>query len=211
MKKYQIAIIAFFGLSAFISLLQNKPAGYIASAVIVVVLVVVWRKKNTPQQPPEFVPGIVDKPTDIPAAVESVQENFIVAGTQYHLDELLELSYENPVFDYSKRELIDNGYEDERIYEYEFEACKVELIEEPDNPHDPNAVKVVIDGRHVGYIKSGSCSHVKKLLHSGNVISISADVYGGKYKLLYQDDDEQYCIETNESPFDVKVSIIRRK
>src|SRR6476469_1220661 len=30
--------------------------------------------------------------------------------------------------------------------------CRAELVPEPDNPHDPNAVAVRIDGRPVGYL-----------------------------------------------------------
>jgi hypothetical protein len=34
--------------------------------------------------------------------------------------------------------------------------CAVELVLEPDNPHDKFAVKVVIDGEHVGYLPRGT-------------------------------------------------------
>jgi hypothetical protein len=35
--------------------------------------------------------------------------------------------------------------------EVKFE-CFAELVPEPENPHDPNAVKVMIDGRQVGHL-----------------------------------------------------------
>jgi hypothetical protein len=31
-------------------------------------------------------------------------------------------------------------------------ATEAALVPEPDNPHDPNAVRVEIDGRYVGYL-----------------------------------------------------------
>lgn len=33
---------------------------------------------------------------------------------------------------------------------------KVEIEPEPDNPHDPNALKVLVSGEHVGYVPRGS-------------------------------------------------------
>lgn len=32
---------------------------------------------------------------------------------------------------------------------------KVKFEPEPDNPHDPNALKVLVDGEHVGYVPRG--------------------------------------------------------
>ena len=43
----------------------------------------------------------------------------------------------------------------------------VKLVEEPDNPADPNAVAVYVDyTRHIGYIKSTECLMVKPLLNA---------------------------------------------
>lgn len=225
MKKYQIAIIALFVISGVVSLIENKPAGYIISAIIIIALVFVWRKNNASYKQTDASlhdascscttqPIRGDSESNCVETVKPndfITENFFVAGVSFYHDDILELATENPIFDYSKRQLIDEGYEDERIYEYKFYPTNVELVEEPDNPHDANAIKVIIDGVHVGYIKSGSCSRVKNLLRSGKVVSIDADIYGGKYKVLYQDDDDKYLIETNETEIGAKVSILRKK
>lgn len=55
-----------------------------------------------------------------------------------------------------------------------------ELIPEPENLHDPNAIKVLIDGYHVGYIKSGSCAHVRQLIDGGLIHHLSATIYRGE-------------------------------
>ena len=48
---------------------------------------------------------------------------------------------------------------------------------------------------HVGYIKKGSCTHVKNLLKSGKIAKIDAEIHGGKYKLLYSEyDEDKMCI-----------------
>jgi hypothetical protein len=139
-------------------------------------------------------------------------ENHKIAGVSYRQEEIESLGIENPIYEYSKQELIDEGYEDEKIYYYDFFPEKVELIAEPENEFDSNAVKVIVDGVHVGYIKKGSCSHVKKLLQSGTIVSIGAEIHGGKYKYLYCEYDEDkdmdvYTLDCDESNYFVTVSI----
>lgn len=139
-------------------------------------------------------------------------ENHHVAGTAYRQREIESLGQENPVYDYSKKELIDEGYEDEKIYYYDFYPDRVELIEEPGNEHDPNAIKVVVDGVHIGYIKAGSCPHIKKLIHAGSIVKTDVEIRGGKYKYLYCEyDDEKekdvYTLERDESDYFATVTI----
>lgn len=46
--------------------------------------------------------------------------------------------------------------------------CTVELTPEPDNPHDPNAVKATINTRHVGYLsRSNALRYVDGLARHG--------------------------------------------
>ncbi len=139
-------------------------------------------------------------------------EKFHVTGTSHYQQNIESLGDENYDFELSKKELIEQGFEGEKIFLYEFSPSKVELVEEPDNPYDPNAIKVVIDNVLVGYIKKGSCSHIKKLLHSGKIKKIDADIYGGKYKLLYSDydyekDKEIYYVEKDKSDYHVTIEI----
>ena len=42
----------------------------------------------------------------------------------------------------------------------------LELIEEPENKHDPNAIKVIVDGKHIGYVPAKKCKKVKNILHN---------------------------------------------
>ena len=116
-------------------------------------------------------------------------ENHRVAGTSFRQKEIESLGVKNDQYEYTKTELIDSLCEDEKIYEYEFYPSDTVLVEEPDNQHDPNAIKVVIDGVHVGYIKKGSCSHIKKLINDNKIEYIDAEISGGKYKCLYSEFD----------------------
>lgn len=40
----------------------------------------------------------------------------------------------------------------------------VELVPEPDNKHDPNAIKVIMNGQHIGYVPKEKTADVKKIL-----------------------------------------------
>lgn len=73
-------------------------------------------------------------------------------------------SFETPVVGESYRqdvlEALCGGKTDESV-ELEFEA---DLILEDDNPHDPNAVRVEIQGRHVGYLARPDAPQFRRLL-----------------------------------------------
>ena len=76
---------------------------------------------------------------------------------------------------------------------------QVELIPEPDNPHDPNAVRVEVAGVHIGYIKAGSCSQVKNLLDAGASVKLS-EIHFGPAKWVYEDDEGQLKIAKKDRP-----------
>lgn len=122
-------------------------------------------------------------------------ENHHVAGVTFQgrQEQIKQMGFENDDYHLPKKDFIDTFSEYEKVYAIDFDPVNVELIEEPDNPHDPNAIKVVIDGIHVGYIKSGSCAHIKKLLHTGSIISMSAEIHGGDYKYFSEEYDEDKC------------------
>ena len=66
---------------------------------------------------------------------------------------------------------------------------KIELVPEPDNAYDQNAIKVMADGKHVGYIKSGSCTHLLKCIQEKRIAGITCQIGGGPYKLLEKEED----------------------
>ena len=100
---------------------------------------------------------------------------------------------------------------DESIYEYEFPLFDAELIEEPDNEVDPNAIMVVLNGVHVGYIKAGSCNRVKKRMREDRIKRVTARIFGGRYKYVSTDYDdngnERYTLEKGERTFTVMLTL----
>lgn len=154
------------------------------------------KKKQAGAGSPVAAPSAKAEPAKI--------EHHRVAGTSFRMKEIRSLGAENFDYDLKKREMIDAGLIDERVYRTDFYASKVELIPEPENPQDPRAIRVVVDGVHIGYIKSGSCAHIRKLLSAGMIASIKCEIGGGRYKILCAHYDENgkevYDLQTGEAP-----------
>lgn len=137
-------------------------------------------------------------------------ERHKVAGTSYHLDAIMALAQENPDYDLTKREIIDDSLTDERIYQYTFADGPVELVDDPDNEYDPNAIKVLVAGQHIGYIKRGSTGRVHNLQRAGRVLGVTAEIYGGRYKIVrcveeYQ--TQHYEMDRDESNYGAAIEL----
>lgn len=144
--------------------------------------------------------------------IYTTKEKHHVAGTSYRQKDIKSLGIENCDYSLTKKEIEEIYFEDDQIYELDFIVDKVELIEEPTNEHDPNAIKVVIDGVHVGYIKKGSCAHVKKLMRENKIEKLEADIHGGKYKQLeYDDETDKYSISRDAKDFFVDLYIYKKE
>lgn len=61
--------------------------------------------------------------------------------------------------------------------------CAAELAEEPANRNDPNAIKVMIGGRQIGYLARHEAARYRTALHkaglAGHVIHVQAMIVGG--------------------------------
>lgn len=119
-------------------------------------------------------------------------KTYKVAGVTHYEQNIMSFAQENPEYSLSKKQLIDGVfmlYDTEKIWKYDFLTPKIELVPEPDNAYDPNAIKVMADGKHVGYIKSGSCSHLLKCIQEQRIAGITCQIGGGPYRLLGKEED----------------------
>lgn len=142
---------------------------------------------------------------------------FRVAGTSFREDALLSFGERSEDFEKSKRELVEEYDDGDRVYLYQFHCTKAELIPEPDNPHDADAIRVDFDGVTVGYIPRSDCKKAKELLDSGRIRSITPFIGGGPFKELALDPnfdgDEReprfgdYEIIDDEQPIYARVTI----
>lgn len=139
-------------------------------------------------------------------------KTYHVTGIRHYEDNLMNLAHINIDYEMTKKELIDSYMVDEMVWKYVFYPDIVQLVPEPDNPHDPNAIKVVIDAEHIGYIKAGSCAHLLKIIKENRILSISCKIGGGPYKILsgeYDDKKEKdvYSLERGEYSYSVTLHI----
>lgn len=145
-----------------------------------------------------------------PAKPRATFERHKLAGTSYHMDAIMALAQENPDYDLTKREIIDAGMEEERIYKYTFPDSPVELVDDPDNEQDPNAIKVLVAGQHIGYIKRGSTGRIHKLQRSDRVLGVTAEIYGGRYKIVRCVEEYQmqrYEMDRDESLYGAAIEL----
>jgi hypothetical protein len=160
----------------------------------------------TPEAEEQLPPLLAD------ALVEDskIQRHYIT-GTAYYQDNIMKLAIQNPVFLLTPKELIKAGRENENIPRYIFSPVKTELIPEPTNPHDSKAIKVVVDGEHVGYIKKGSCGRLLKLINKDGIKKIDCFILGGEKKWVSVWDDEgHYSTGQDKSDFRVKITIYEK-
>lgn len=152
---------------------------------------------GTPAAPSEISPAPV--PTTTPQKPKVDVRSYTVKGVFNHEEEIFhEMMIRNPKFDYTKSELVDCGAVDMNTYEWlPRDGMELDLIPEPDCKYDPNAVKVVIGGHHIGYIPKEKCLEVLELLSSGRIERMSYDLIGGKYKRV----DEDYDFEKDKSTY----------
>lgn len=119
---------------------------------------------------------------------EMHKEDFYIAGIPYRMQEMKNLCIFNPDWRKSTKSLINPDHS-VRLYKYTFVNKPVKLIPEPTNPHDPNAVKVVVAGEHIGYISSGDNIHVLEILKYAKIVYISCSLRGGERKTISPDGD----------------------
>ena len=99
-------------------------------------------------------------------------ETFKVAGISHYKDDIIK----------NFASEIDDG-------EFDYETSSVELIPEPENKYDPNAIKVLVNGIKIGYVPKELTSFVRDIIDSPNFLGAEVTIFGEKYQ-GYDDDDE---------------------
>lgn len=167
------------------------------------------------QQPEESIEPA--QPDEQPATAVPVGtvKTYKVAGVTHYEQNIMSFAQENPEYSLSKKQLTDGAfmlYDTEKIWKYHFTTPKIELVPEPNNAYDPNAIKVMADGKHVGYIKSGSCSHLLKCIREQRIAGITCQIGGGPYKLLEKEEEaisgeKFYSLEPGKTNLFVHLSV----
>ena len=136
-------------------------------------------------------------------------ERFKITGTSHYIANVKKMVFKNDDYSMKNSEIIENFAEYVDIPQYELESDRVELIPEPDNEYDKNAVRCEVGGVHVGYVKRGSCSHVKKLLSSPDLKEVKLDRFlFGKVKRVCSDSEGELYVDTrtyNSPVFEIAI------
>lgn len=136
-----------------------------------------------------------------------------VKGISYHQEafsdlcqELIQESDDVPYLGYTSKEIKEELIFSDRFYKYSpFELSDVDFVPELDNQFDPNAVKIVVRGYHLGYVTKSKNRKVLKLTTDSNneVIKI-ARIYGGDYKDI---DPESDKLRTVKDSFKIQIKL----
>jgi len=105
------------------------------------------------------------------------------------------------------REILEEYYDD-RVYEISdlfLNKNEIRLVFEPDNPYDPNAIKIISEFMgHIGYVPKDDNIKVSEIIKNKNY-NITAQIIGGKYKYVDQDEDK-INIENDNYGVEVEIS-----
>lgn len=138
-------------------------------------------KKNSVE--PE-VPEVVETPTEM---IE-----IKVAGFDFYQNELKELlTMPNEDYSLSAKAFREEVFD--RCYQFDTEWLSAEIVPEPENEFDPNALAVYVDGVRIGYVPRKDQAKVNSVTPT----SVDVEIYGGKFKDLDEDDN----IIKGETPY----------
>lgn len=146
-------------------------------------------KRSAPAQPQA---AMVITPQQAPT---QVRYNCAVVGLGYRKEAVKSLLAENEEYKHPKKRR-------SRIYKYEYFEGPAILAPEPTNKYDPNAIKVMVNGVHIGYIPADECQQVR-MVCAQNFSSI-INIYGGPYK-WYDHESEKWYSDTKD--FSAKLRI----
>lgn len=116
---------------------------------------------------------------------------FEVAGFFMHLEDIQKLASKIKKFDMPAKRIIEIGYANKKIYKYYYKNEPVELVPEPTNRVDPNAIMVMISGVHVGYVPREMTQEVASYITAPYLVT--AKITGGEYRIVMtEDNDNKY-------------------
>lgn len=202
MKKLNLIVGIICILVGLVCFLVGSIAGGLILLLLGALNVFLGIRKKQPV--PEAAPEI--------RTVQQELVDFTVAGPEYYQDVLQDfLTEENPIYAGPKSDIIDF---DGRVFEFDSYIAPAQLVPEPDNEYDKNAIKVMLDGILIGYVPKHKQAAVGPYL-SDDSVNIEAEVYGGRYKKAeirddydgYELKDSDYEILKDEIPYKASVRI----
>lgn len=133
-----------------------------------------------------------------------INHYFRLAGGAHYVDEIKSLMMPNDDYALSKKELCEMYCVGDKIFKNIENINKIDLVPEPDNPHDKNAIMVLGDGVKIGYIKRNDIPEVNRIMALESYRgAVCDDIWFGDYKEIDEDEDGKPYIEkgTYDTPY----------
>lgn len=121
---------------------------------------------------------------------------FRVEGAHHHADQIETLAIPMRKWTLPDKVLAEK-FTLQKIYQYYFKDTTASFVPEKDR------IKVMINDMHVGYVPDREVNTLKKMLF--NPVTVSAQIGGGKYKVVSQNGDAVY----SDDYYYVKIKISR--
>lgn len=216
-----LTLISVFLLSIVGNILLTIFSFIIGSLVVLFLIGIFPRQSNTEQLEYEIeelnkllAVRIVDRIKSQEIDERTIYDVVLkVKGISYHQEafsdlcqELIQESDDVPYLGYTSKEIKEELIFSDRFYKYSpFELSDVDFVPELDNQFDPNAVKIVVRGYHLGYVSKSKNRKVLRLTTDSNneVIKI-AKIYGGDYKDI---DPESDKLRTVKDSFKIQINL----
>lgn len=128
-----------------------------------------------------------------------------IVGESHYKSEIASLGIENDDYKASKSKLLKEYEGGDIIWEYDFYPAFAQVVSEPDNPYDSNAIKVVVGGVQVGHIAKKDQSKVFPYINRGDV-KWTAYISGGPHKVLEDNGDGNVRVQVEDHDFSVKIA-----
>lgn len=216
-----LTLISVFLLSIVGNILLTIFSFIIGSLVILFLVGIFPRQSNTEQLEYEIeeldkllVVRIKDRIKNQEIDERSIYDVVLkVKGISYRQEafsdlcqELVKESDDVPYLGYTSKEIKEELIFSDRFYKYSpFELSDVDFVPEVDNQFDPNAVKIVVRGYHLGYVTKSKNRKVLRLTtDSNNEVIKNAEIYGGDYKDINPDSGR---LRTVKDSFKIRIKL----
>lgn len=212
-----LALITFFIVLASVSVSPVGPGTFIilwaVCSIFILLAISSYSKKSKKSKAITIISDAIDvyqkEQEELQRKIAAERANIIfkdtfkVAGVAYRKDKLNSL-VKSLVDDFgtdyygglSNKEIEEYGYD--KVWKYEgYFTLDVNLATEPDNEHDHNAVKVIANGYHVGYVPATQARKIKVFLDSNTPYQGTISVTGGPFKYFNYLEDKVMTDKTN--------------
>lgn len=201
------ALLVLFGIAGITA--GDKLIGIIL--IICGVLCLFWKRKSRENkkiksEESASKEGNINISYELPKHELTFRVKGVTQGNRQELiqelvDEWKELYPEDIYEGLSNKEILELGVDvyEANVYGYD----EISLVSEPDNPEDPNAIKVIHrDAGMLGYVPKHLTAQVKEFL--GNNCSIEWHVVGGKLKYIDWDEDK---VKTKTLTYGIEITL----